>query len=406
MALAALVPALIAERAETAFVIGFGTGITAGYLAELAPMRSVTVAEISPRRAERGAALRCVNNGASHHPKIELVRSDAYRALLRRSERFDVIVSEPSNPWAAGVEMLFSREFLRAARDRPRPGACICSGITSTRTTSSVELVLPDLRRGLRSRGGVALAIHRSAADRAADPPGEIDLVKSSGARHSPTCAGLARLGIEDVAQVLVHESLPIGVVHAGGPSGRPAHTLYHPRLSYDAGRGFFVGELAQLPFLGIGRAAQVGTRNSLLRRYLDRFAGNPPDAVWNRLIERACAVSLPQCPTLVAAWARGKPREVVNARLAELRSHHRETARLELVPLLRFFFMEPAADIAGGPPDALMRHVEVFRNRYYHALPFPPGSLVALWKHCDQRGKFGPGCQRGLREAGLAGTV
>ena len=122
MALAALLPALFADRTESAFVIGFGTGITAGYLAELAGMRSVTVAEISSGVLGAAPLFDFANNGASHHPKIEHVRSDAYRALLRSGERFDVIVSEPSNPWVAGIEMLFSREFLRAARDRLEPG--------------------------------------------------------------------------------------------------------------------------------------------------------------------------------------------------------------------------------------------------------------------------------------------
>ena len=47
MVLTALVPGLFAERTERAFLIGYGTGITAGELAALPGMREVTVAEIS-----------------------------------------------------------------------------------------------------------------------------------------------------------------------------------------------------------------------------------------------------------------------------------------------------------------------------------------------------------------------
>ena len=44
-----------------------------------------------------------------------MVRSDAYRALQRSTSLYDVIVSEPSNPWVTGVELLYSLEFLKAA---------------------------------------------------------------------------------------------------------------------------------------------------------------------------------------------------------------------------------------------------------------------------------------------------
>ena len=37
-----------------------------------------------------------------------------------------MIISEPSNPWIAGVAALFTREFFEAARDRLAPGGIIC----------------------------------------------------------------------------------------------------------------------------------------------------------------------------------------------------------------------------------------------------------------------------------------
>ena len=37
-----------------------------------------------------------------------------------------MIVSEPSNPWVAGVAALFSREFFEAVRARLEPGGIVC----------------------------------------------------------------------------------------------------------------------------------------------------------------------------------------------------------------------------------------------------------------------------------------
>ena len=52
------------------------------------------------------------NQQASRNPKIHAIRSDAYRTLLRSEGLFDLIVSEPSNPWVTGIEMLYSQEML------------------------------------------------------------------------------------------------------------------------------------------------------------------------------------------------------------------------------------------------------------------------------------------------------
>jgi len=89
------VPALLANRVERAFVIGFGTGITVGELISLPGVEKVTVAEISPAVVEAAPFFDAANHDVSKSPKVEIIRSDAYRALLRSDERFDVIVSEP-----------------------------------------------------------------------------------------------------------------------------------------------------------------------------------------------------------------------------------------------------------------------------------------------------------------------
>jgi len=122
MALAALIPALIAEKAERSFVIGYGTGVTAGELAAMDEMREVHVAEISQAVLDAAPYFEVGNQAPLASPKVILHRSDAYRSLLRAEGLYDVIVSEPSNPWVSGVEMLFSREFLEAAKEKLSPG--------------------------------------------------------------------------------------------------------------------------------------------------------------------------------------------------------------------------------------------------------------------------------------------
>jgi hypothetical protein len=298
--------------------------------------------------------------------------------------------------------MLFSLEFLRAARDRLAPGGVYVQWYHLYENNDrSVALVLENYAQVFdqvevwRSQSTDLLLVGLRDADHS------IDLARLEQRAAQPDMRkALARIGIEDPAQLLVHESVPLGVVHASGPSALPPHTLYHPRLSYYAGIGFFAGGQAQLPFSLLGGAARIGTRNSLLHRYLDRFAGHPPDEVWERLVDRACSVSLPECPTLAAAWSRDMSPEAASAHIAGLRTRYRPTARLDLVPLLRFFYGELDQDVPAGPPDQIAQRMNQYAQHYSYALPFESRSLVALWQHCEHDGVFGPLCQRGLHAA------
>ena len=83
MALAGLLPCLFTEQCRSAFVVGYGTGVTAGELAELDSIETVTVAEISRGVIKAARFFDHGNRQASRNPKVRIVRSDAYRALLR-----------------------------------------------------------------------------------------------------------------------------------------------------------------------------------------------------------------------------------------------------------------------------------------------------------------------------------
>ncbi len=401
MAMAALIPALLCDEPERAFVIGYGTGITAGYLAALDGMRSVTVAEISSGVLGAAPWFDFANNGASHHPKIRHLRSDAYRALLRSDDRFDVIVSEPSNPWVAGVEMLFSREFLRAARDRLTPGGVYVQWFhTYENNNRSIQLVLQNFTEAFdqaalwRARSTDLLLVGVRGA-------GALDLARIEARAKQPDfAAALARIGVRDLSELLVHESAPLGVLRVPSRAGF-AHSLLHPRLSYEAGRGFFAGRLARLPFLGYGRAAVEGPQRSLLRRYLDRFEHGPPEPIWDAMISRACSVRLPHCPTLIAAWASQREAQPdVDGQIAIWRAKSKDELSDDLLGLLRFLYGAPAAGGVGGSPAEMTRQTSAYLDRYYPALPFPPQTIAALWRHCREQGGFGPFCERGLRDA------
>jgi spermidine synthase len=66
------------------------------------------------------------NHKALDDSRTRLLVGDGRTHLALARERYDVIVSEPSNPWMAGIASLFTREFFQAAKDRLQPGGVLC----------------------------------------------------------------------------------------------------------------------------------------------------------------------------------------------------------------------------------------------------------------------------------------
>ena len=117
------VPLLIHPDPRRALVIGWGSGATAASAA-LYPLETIECVEIEPATWE-AAPLFDLSKAVRSDPRFRIVFRDGRNHLLRSRERWDVIVSEPSNPWIAGVSNLFTREFYEAARARLAPGGLI-----------------------------------------------------------------------------------------------------------------------------------------------------------------------------------------------------------------------------------------------------------------------------------------
>jgi spermidine synthase len=399
MSMLALLPALFAERAENAFVIGFGTGTSTGELAHLPETKSITVAEISSGVIAAAPLFDFANHGVSKDAKVHIVHSDAYRALQKGERDYDVIVSEPSNPWVSGVEMLYSKEFLSEARDRLTPGGVFSQWFHVYETSpQAVELVLATYAQVFEhvsvwsvNHADIVLLGFRNGAT-------ALDLARLEARMQQPEFRdALARIEITDLPKLLVHETLPLGVAQAAA-FDTPVHSLYHPRLSFEAGRGFFVGMPSSLPFTGHGKAAEIGAQNSLLLRYLARYSGAIPESVWDEVAFRACNQRLPGCGALAAAWSLVPPNGDRFSRVAAI---VREDSGAMYLPRLRRLIARVPADSPEAqrrvrPPVAL-EMTRLYTESYAHAVPFDPEALLDLWRRCGGNPAL---CQRGASAA------
>ncbi len=118
-------PLLLHGHARTICIIGLGSGVTLAS-ALVHPVAAADVVEISPNVVEASQFFADENHHALYDSRTRLILGDGRSHLALSTARYDVIISEPSNPWMAGVAALFTREFFTAARDRLAPGGIIC----------------------------------------------------------------------------------------------------------------------------------------------------------------------------------------------------------------------------------------------------------------------------------------
>jgi predicted membrane-bound spermidine synthase len=399
-----LVPAVLSEGCRRAFVIGYGTGMTVGRLVALETVEEVVVAEISQGVMEAAVQFEPYNGHVLEDPKTRIVRSDAYRALLRSEDRYDVIVSEPSNPWVTGVEMLYSRDFLQSARGRLSPGGIFVQWFhTYEMDEETIALVFETFRTVFRrnavwyGRGPDLLILGFRDDDHSIDLEALEERWERDDFREQ-----FALLGIHELSQLLAHELLPVGVL-TEAELPRKVHTIAHPILSHQAALAFFRGEGAELPDLLSPKAISVGRRTSLLQRFDSRHGLAQGDRV--AAIAETCRYRLEPCATLFAEWQSREPGSATLADLLEQarqsRDHH-EVVRPALLETLALLFRPPDAGAAPLAYEEVEAAARAFPRFYHHGAPFAENALERLWAACDEDAR----CRERLDAARRAGTA
>jgi predicted membrane-bound spermidine synthase len=125
MTLTAAIPLAYRPDARNAAVIGIGTGLTTHTLLGSVGLRSVETIEIEPAMAEASRRFAPRNSNAFADPRSHIVFDDAKTFFSTRNRKYDIIVSEPSNPWVSGVSSLFTSEFYRLVRRHLGPGGVL-----------------------------------------------------------------------------------------------------------------------------------------------------------------------------------------------------------------------------------------------------------------------------------------
>jgi spermidine synthase/tetratricopeptide (TPR) repeat protein len=270
-------PLFLNPAAETVLVVGHGSGITAGGILRH-PVKRLDVVELSRAVLDVDHAFAEENHHVLADPRVRVYEDDAQSFLRTVSRRYDVVVSEPTNPWIAGVGDLFTAEYFRSVRTVLNPGGVAVLWFHEyDLDDDAVALVLRTAREVFPN-----LLLFRVFSWGDIFAVGSVDpIVPDFEAMErrwesADVQDDLGRLEVPNLAAFLSHQSIPSGALdRVVGPG--PINTMARERLAYAAPRTFFRHSIARRlgeadVFLSFG--ADRGSDDLLLDRYTAFRAG------------------------------------------------------------------------------------------------------------------------------------
>jgi predicted membrane-bound spermidine synthase len=269
-------PALLSPSpAQRALVVGVGSGASVGAIA-MHPGIVVDAVEIEPQvvRAARDW-FKEANRGALERPNVRVHVEDARTFLHLSRDSYDLIVSEPSNPWLAGIGGLFTEDYFELARSRLRPGGLMAQWFhTYEMSDDNARLVLRTFRK-VFPHSTVWQTLPADLLFIGGDRPLRLDAVEMERRMSVPEVRdSLARFAIKDLVTLLAHQVLSEGTAALAAGEG-PLNTDQFPALEFNAPLDFFLNSNSHL-FSNLDERRRLGDKKLLLSQYL---AGHPLDS-------------------------------------------------------------------------------------------------------------------------------
>jgi spermidine synthase len=124
------VPLLLHAEPRDVLLLGLASGMSAGSVLSH-PIDRLDCLELSPAVREASRLFDDVNQLDASDPRFHLILGDGRNHLALSGERYDVVISEPSNPWQSAMATLFTVEYFELLREALNPGgiAAIWLGI-------------------------------------------------------------------------------------------------------------------------------------------------------------------------------------------------------------------------------------------------------------------------------------
>ena len=234
-----------APNARTAAVIGHGSGMSSHFLLGSPHLEQVTTIEIEPEMIAGSKVFHPANRRVFEDPRSRIAVEDARAFFAAGDTRYDLILSEPSNPWVSGVSSLFTKEFYDQVDRHLAPNGVFGQWIHLYEIDD--ELIL-----------GILAALHQRFPSYALFYTASMDMLIVAGRQDSlpaPDWSVLQFPGIAaDLKRVIPITAQTLDVLRAGGRStfgplldrAIIANSDFAPVLDLGAERGRFLSRSAE----------------------------------------------------------------------------------------------------------------------------------------------------------------
>lgn len=245
MTLLGALPLAIHDHPEEIGVIGFGSGMSTHILLGDERVKRVDSIEIEPVMVEGARAFGAKVARAYDDPRSHIIIDDAKSYFSGRQAKYDIIVSEPSNPWISGIGALFAREFYEFVPRHLKPDGLFVQWvqlyeINDELVGSIINALTPafsDYRAYISN--GIDLII-------IATPQGALPEVQAERTLHGLIGEDLKQQGLNHKAQLQMRQIADARLLRAyGALFDTEANSYYYPRLSLYAPQSRFIKSTA-----------------------------------------------------------------------------------------------------------------------------------------------------------------
>jgi tetratricopeptide (TPR) repeat protein len=141
-------PAFYHPNPSSALIIGYGSGVTVGAVTAINEITDIDCIEIEPAVFGAGPFFSEINRKSYENPKVHVMFNDARNYMNMTRKKYDIIISEPSNPWIAGVASLFTAEFYDRAIEVLNPNGVFAQWIQLYELSpEDLRMVLYEVQR-------------------------------------------------------------------------------------------------------------------------------------------------------------------------------------------------------------------------------------------------------------------
>nr|WP_223181832.1 fused MFS/spermidine synthase [Stenotrophomonas lacuserhaii] len=235
MVLLGALPLALGHGFERVGVIGFGSGLTTHTLLGDPRVGQVDTVEIEPAMVEGAKLFGDRVSRAYTDPRSHIVIDDAKAHFAGSGRRYDLIISEPSNPWVGGTASLFSDEFYAFVPGQLNDGGLFVQWLQLYEITPELVSSVLD---GLVDHFSDVRAYLANDSDLiiVATPKGKLPELNAGVFEHPALRAELARVGVhglDDLRDTYAMGDAALRAYPALYPS--PRHSDYHPILTLRA---------------------------------------------------------------------------------------------------------------------------------------------------------------------------